>query len=99
MILTGDPIAADRALEMGLANRVVEPEQLLETCREVLVGILKKAPLAVRMSLDAVRMSDIPLDQGLEYEAVLFGQACATRDFKEGVAAFLERREASFVGK
>jgi enoyl-CoA hydratase len=98
MILTGDPITAQRAYEIGLVNRIATADELLSTARELLAGILAKAPLAVRMSLDAVRMSDLALDQGQEYEAVLFGQACATEDFKEGVAAFLERRTARFTG-
>jgi len=98
MILTGEPITAARAYEIGLVNRVVGADDLQAAAREMLTGILAKAPLAVRMALDAIRMSDVVLDQGLEYEAVLFGQACATRDFKEGVAAFLERRPARFDG-
>jgi enoyl-CoA hydratase len=98
LILSGNPITAERAYEIGLVNKVVAPEELLATARSVLNDILSKAPLAIRMALDAVRMSDVPLDQGLEYEAVLFGQACATKDFKEGVAAFLERRPAQFEG-
>lgn len=98
MILTGEPITAHRAYEIGLVSRIVPTDDLQKEARALLYGILSKAPLAVRMALDAVRMSDVTLDQGQEYEAVLFGQACATKDFKEGVAAFLERRQARFEG-
>jgi enoyl-CoA hydratase len=99
LILTGERIPAQRAYEIGLVNRVVPPDQLLDQTRELLRTILSKAPTAVAYALEALRASDLPLQDGLRYEAALFGQACATEDFKEGVAAFLERRDPVFRGK
>jgi enoyl-CoA hydratase len=99
MILTGQQVRASRAYEIGLANRVVPQESLLDSAREMLQTILSKAPRAIAMSLDAIRASDLPLRQGLHYEASLFGQACSTEDFKEGASAFLERRTPSFSGR
>lgn len=98
LILTGDQIDAHRAYEIGLVNVVTDHANLLQETRELLKTVLSKAPLAVALSLEAVRMSDLTLDQGLEFEAVQFGQACGTSDFKEGVAAFLERRKPAFKG-
>lgn len=99
MILTGEHVRAARAYEIGLVNRVVPQGALLDEARAVLQSILARAPRAVAMSLDAIRASDLPLRQGLHYEASLFGQACSTEDFQEGAAAFLERRKPSFSGR
>jgi len=99
LILTGARINAQRAYEIGLVNRVVPAGELLETARAIVITIGAQAPLAVSMALEALRSSDLPLRDGLRYEATLFGQACATEDFKEGVAAFLERRKAAFQGR
>ncbi len=99
LILTGERIGAQRAYEIGLVNRVVPLDALLETAKELVATIAAKAPLAVGMALQALRASDLPQHEGLRYEAALFGQTCATADFQEGVAAFLERRKAEFKGK
>ena len=99
LILTAERISAQRAYEIGLVNRVVPQGNLLETAKEIIATIAAKAPLAVGMALEALRASDLPLHEGLRHEAALFGQTCATDDFKEGVAAFLERRKADFKGQ
>jgi len=99
LILTGAKIGADRAHAIGLVNRVVAADALLDEAREVVRSITSKAPLAVALSLRALRASDQQLDDGQRYEAALFGQACATDDFVEGVDAFLNRRTPEFTGQ
>lgn len=97
MILTGDPVGAERAREIGLVNRVAE--DAAEAARELLRSILENGPEAIRLSLEALRASDQPLDAGLRHEAALFGQALATDDATEGATAFLEKREPDFQGR
>ncbi len=100
LILTGDPIPADEALRIGLVNRVVEPAELIPTCRALASKILARAPLAVRYALEAVnRGLDLPFAEGEVHEAALFGLCVATDDMREGVAAFLGKRPARFAGR
>jgi enoyl-CoA hydratase len=100
MLLTGDMVSADEAWRIGLANRVVEPTDLLPASREILKKILSKAPVAIRYVLDAVNAGlEMPFAAAEEHEATLFGLCVATEDTKEGVSAFLEKRPAKFTGR
>ncbi|GAB5533781.1 MAG: enoyl-CoA hydratase-related protein [Rubricoccaceae bacterium] len=99
MLLTGDRVKAQRAYEIGLVNRVVPADELIETARQLVLTIASKAPVAVAMTLQAVRAADLPMAQGLAHEAALFAQCAATDDFMEGVGAFLSRETPSFQGR
>ena len=99
LMLTGERIDAQRAYEIGLANKVVPASSLLDDARTMVRLIGSKAPLAVAYVLEASRAAQLPLSEGLRQEAALFGHACATQDFKEGVEAFLGRRPARFSGR
>lgn len=99
MLLTGERVSAQRAYEIGLVNRVVPAEKLLETARALVHTIAAKAPVAVSMTLQAIHASELPLAAGLQQEAALFGQCAATDDFAEGVGAFLNRQKPDFQGR
>ena len=98
-MLTGKRFDAQRAYEVGLVNRVVAAGELLEAAKDLVRRIASKAPLAVAMSLNALRSADLPQAQGLQLEAALFGQACGTDDFREGVHAFLNKQKPEFSGR
>ena len=99
LLLTGDRVRADRAYEIGLVNRVVPADELLGTARQMISTIASKGPVAVAMTLGALRASELPMPQGLAQEAALFAQCAATDDFAEGVGAFLNKETPQFTGR
>ena len=99
MILSGEPIDADEAFRIGLVNRVVEQEELVDAAEAFLTKTLANGPMALSMALAAVDQGlDLELEKGLLLEATLFSILCATDDMKEGMAAFLEKRQPDFRG-
>ena len=100
MILTGQIIDAKTAFDIGLVNHVVPPDQLEAKTMELANSIADKAPIAVRLAKEAVKIaSRSNLDEGLRREVDLFALCFATEDKDEGVAAFLEKRKPVFKGK
>lgn len=100
LVLRGEPIDAAEAERIGLVNRVFPPAELLAGTEAWLREILARGPVAVGFALDAVlRGVEMPLPDGLRLEAALFGLCFATKDGKEGLAAFLEKRKAQFRGE
>jgi enoyl-CoA hydratase len=100
LLLTGDQISAADAYRLGLVNRVVTAANLMGEARKLAQTLASKAPVAVRYILDAVnRGLEMPLVEGQNYEATLFGLVAATDDMREGTKAFLEKRKAEFRGK
>lgn len=100
IILTGRMVDAQEALQIGLVNRVVPPEQVIEEAERTLRSIIAMGPLAVRLAIEAVDQgSDMSLEEGLRLEANHFGMLCASEDMKEGTAAFLEKRDPEFKGR
>jgi enoyl-CoA hydratase len=98
-ILTGDMIGAQEALEMGLANFVVEPDKLKEKTMEIAKKICTKGPLAVKLALHAVNYGlEADIETGLALEASMASIATGSLDTKEGIAAFLEKRKPNFTG-
>jgi enoyl-CoA hydratase/carnithine racemase len=100
LLLTGDPIDAARALELGLVSRVVEPDELLSAAVSVARKFAAQAPLALAATKRAIADGlDRPLSEGLEAERREFVGLFATEDAREGITAFLEKRPPSWTGR
>ncbi|HJV23947.1 MAG TPA: enoyl-CoA hydratase-related protein [Holophagaceae bacterium] len=99
LILSGDMVPAADALRMGLVSRVFPLADLKAGVEKLAKTILSRGPLALTRALAAVQQGvEMPLEQGLQFEAALFGLLAASQDMKEGMGAFLEKRPASFKG-
>ncbi|MFE7352134.1 enoyl-CoA hydratase-related protein [Streptomyces sp. NPDC057543] len=96
MILTGDPIPAVRAAEIGLVNAVVPADELLDAARRLADRISRHAPTAVAACLRAVtRGINLPVDEGLAVEAACFAATVPTDGVRTGLGRFLDRTGAS----
>jgi enoyl-CoA hydratase len=83
----------------GLANHVEEDkESALVKAKEILRTISAKAPLAIGLVIDCVNAVFETSDTGYQQEANAFARCCGTKDFKEGAAAFVEKRTPKFTG-
>jgi enoyl-CoA hydratase len=100
MIYTGKVIRADEALRIGLVNAVYEPEELMPKALEMAAMMLKNAPVAIRLAKQSINEGyDLDADAAIAHENTLFGKCFATKDQKEGMDAFLNKRAAKFVGE
>ena len=100
MILTGDPVDAARALELGLVNAVVAPDEVIPASLALAAKIAGNAPLAVRESLRIARATsdhDEPHLSRMSMEA--YARLAASEDLREGLAAFAEKRAPRYRGR
>ncbi|MBS0459708.1 MAG: enoyl-CoA hydratase/isomerase family protein [Proteobacteria bacterium] len=100
LCLTGAPISAERALQLGIVNRVVPAAELEAEATKLATQLANAAPLALRGMIDCVNVgSECGIEEGLEYESAQFGLMFATDDMREGTGAFLEKRKPGFHGR
>src|SRR5688500_2340349 len=100
LILTGEIIDAQTALELGLVNHVVPADQLETKTMEIANRMAEKSPVALRLAKEAVKLaSRSNLDEGLRREVDLFAMCFSSEDKDEGVNAFLEKRKPEFKGR
>ncbi|MCH3965805.1 MAG: short-chain-enoyl-CoA hydratase [Clostridium sp.] len=97
LIFSTDMIDAQEAYRIGLANKVFEPDELIQKSEEFAKKVMSKSPWGVRLAKASINNGlDVDLEAGLKYEANSFGLCFSTEDQKEGMNAFLEKRKANF---
>lgn len=100
MLLTSKPISGTEAAELGLANQAFSEETLFDEAEKIAKTIAKKSPIAVSAALELLQYAKpSTYDEGVKAEANAFGQVFVSEDAKEGIQAFIEKREPEFKGK
>jgi len=100
LIFTGKTITAQEAYEMGLINKIVPHEQLMSEVLVLAEKMKSNGPFGIRLAKECINKShSLPVKEGLEVEARDFGMCFATKDQKEGMTAFIEKRKATFTGE
>ncbi len=100
MLLTGQPISAARAAEIGLVNRVVADGELRRAVMDLANGIAAKSPLTLAIGKEAFyRQISMPLKEAYEYTAAVMTKNMMARDAQEGIDAFLAKRRPVWRGE
>ena len=100
LLYFGEMIAAEKAVEIGLVNKSVDAERLMEEAKAWAEKLVQKPMIAMKMLKKAVnRGGEIDLQSALDLEAACFGNAFVSEDRKEGMQAFVEKRKPKFTGK
>ncbi|MEY9590876.1 enoyl-CoA hydratase [Bradyrhizobium yuanmingense] len=100
MVLTGEPISAERALAAGLASEMLPASELVERALAIARVISKRAPIAAQLAKESIQAAyETPLSAGLAIERRAIRYAFTTNDQKEGMAAFVEKRQPIFSGR
>jgi enoyl-CoA hydratase len=100
LIYTGRFVSAEESKSIGLVNKVVPLENLMDEAMEMAKLLTSKPPLALRAAKDTIHKGlNMTLDQGLDLEIEQWSHLCSTEDQKEGAAAFIEKRKPVFVGR
>lgn len=99
LLMTADIISADDAYHLGLVNHLVPSGGEVNKAIELIEKIATKAPFAVKKVIEAVNACFEDGVNGFAAEVNYFGECCHTQDFKEGAAAFVEKRKPNFTGQ
>ena len=99
LIMTANMIDAETAKSYGLVNHVVPQEELLDLAKSLATKISQNSSVAISKAIEAINANFEDGVNGFDVEIKNFGASFATKDFKEGTTAFLEKRKAVFVGK
>ncbi|WP_421383825.1 enoyl-CoA hydratase/isomerase family protein [Bacillus salacetis] len=99
-LMTGDRMSAEEAHRLGIINRVVAREILMEETKRFAAKLAKQPPLSLRLIKESVHKAvDYSLYEGMQYERKNFSLLFASEDQKEGMKAFIEKRRPNYKGK
>ncbi len=100
MVMLGERLSADQALEMGMITRVVPPEALDEAVAKVVQQLAAKSPIGMKIGKQAFhQMADMPFEAAVDFLSEKIAEVASTEDAKEGITAFIEKRKPVFKGK
>ncbi|MGD9301953.1 MAG: enoyl-CoA hydratase-related protein [Desulfobacterales bacterium] len=100
MILLGERLTADQALDMGLITRIVPPEKLDNEVTQILKSLASKSPIGMKIGKEAFyAMADMPFEEAVDFLSDKIADVAATEDAREGITAFIEKRKPVFRGK
>jgi enoyl-CoA hydratase/carnithine racemase len=100
MILLGERLTADQALEMGLITRAVPPDELDGEVNQILKSLAAKSPIGMKIGKEAFyAMADMPFEEAVDFLSGKIAEVAATEDAIEGITAFIEKRKPKFTGK
>jgi len=100
MMLYGERVDAQRAAELGLLTRAVDPSLLDEAVEKACEKLTSKSPITMKLGLEAyAKQDDMDLETSLPYLRERLGACLATDDAREGLMAFLEKRQPTWQGK
>jgi enoyl-CoA hydratase/carnithine racemase len=100
MILLGERLTADQALDMGLVTRVVQPEDLEQEVAQILITLAAKSSIGMKIGKEAFyAMADMPFEEAVDFLSGKIAEVAATEDAREGITAFIEKRKPIFKGR